>query len=60
MAIPVEQFTAPGKYYIDKFLEEISRIVNTPRKIAENKTENLKNSDYKIKQNYNRMQNKQK
>ncbi|KHO54999.1 MAG: hypothetical protein QT10_C0008G0051 [archaeon GW2011_AR19] len=54
----IEHFTAPGKYYIDKFFEKINRIVNTPREKTENKIENHKNPEYKIKQNYNRMQNK--
>ncbi len=33
MAISIEQFTAPGKYYINKKFEEINRQVNTPLEI---------------------------
>jgi len=45
----IEHFTAPGKYYIDKFFEKINKIVSTPREKTENKIENHNLLDLKLK-----------
>jgi len=59
MTNDIEQFTAPGKYYIDKFFEEINKIVSTPKEINNQKTlKELQNQNYQLKKDYNRMQNK--
>ena len=54
----IEQFTAPGKYYIDKFFEEVKSMLNTPKSIGNYEIfEKFKNKNHQLKQNYNRMQN---
>ncbi len=59
MTNDIEQFTAPGKYYIDKFFEEINQIFSAKKEINKHSISKIpKNQDYQLKQNYNRMQNK--
>ncbi|MBI2004470.1 hypothetical protein HYS72_03335 [Candidatus Pacearchaeota archaeon] len=55
----IEHFTAPGKYYVDKFFDEVNKIVRTQKEINNPKTlKELQIQNYQLKQNYNRMQNK--
>ena len=55
----IEQFTAPGKYYIDKFFEEVNKnyILVNPSKEIKVSPILKKPQNYQLKQ-YNKMQNK--
>lgn len=56
MTNDIEQFTAPGKYVVDKFFEEIEAISHCSKNIhTYNLSEKLKNHAHQLKQLYNRM-----
>ena len=52
MAISIEQFTAPGKYFVDLAMEKIDKVVNTPTEIRYNEKKDSVNQDYKLNTNY--------
>ena len=56
MAIPVEQFTCPGKYAIDLSFEQIKRELEKPKKILKDIVERFYISE-EDKTKYNRKQN---
>lgn len=56
MTNDTEKFTAPGKYEIDKFFEKLEILLYSPKYLECNHSEKLKNKNYQLKKQYNRMQ----
>ena len=58
MALAVEQFTAPGKFYIDSFFEEMNRLYIPDNRTLTEKCK-IKNS-YKIRNKFIGLENNHK